>query len=54
VGFLFVFGQTALGLGGLVAVVLVLLMVAVRNAWNLLVTVAVARNASGSPPPVSA
>jgi tellurite resistance protein TehA-like permease len=54
VGGLFVFGQTAFALGGLVAVVLVLLMVAVRNAWDLLVTVAVARGAAKPPPSVAA
>lgn len=54
VGGLFIFSQTTLALGGLVAVVLVLLMVAVRNAWDLLVTVAVTRGAATSPPSVHA
>jgi tellurite resistance protein TehA-like permease len=52
IGALFVFGQTTLALGGLVAVVLVLLMVAVRNAWDLLVTVAATRGPATSSPGV--
>lgn len=47
VGILLLTGQTTLAIGGLVAVVLVLLLVAVRNAWDLLVTVAVTRVPSG-------
>jgi tellurite resistance protein TehA-like permease len=48
VGILLIAGQTTFALGFLVAVVLVLLLVAVRNAWDLLVTVAVSRGALDS------
>jgi hypothetical protein len=40
VGFGFLIGQDSLALNALVGVILILLVVAVRNAWDLLVTVA--------------
>ncbi|HYM95877.1 MAG TPA: hypothetical protein VET26_01125 [Candidatus Sulfotelmatobacter sp.] len=40
IGVLFLVGQTSLALNWLVGVIVILLVVAVRNAWDLLVTVA--------------